>query len=95
MSVVGFRNNLDQSNMNVYAMLIKTGDAVMAYQQYNEDELNSFLSENWRENVSQSRNLGYGGFSLVSVAKGYALSALKSEGQELSVLYWSLRSSSV
>lgn len=82
-SVVGFRINLDQSDMSVFAMPMKAGDGMMAYQQFSEDEWNSFLSDNWRETVLQSYNMGYGGFSLVSVAKEYALSALKSEGQQV------------
>ena len=82
-SVVGFRINSNQRDMSVFAMPLRAGGGFMAYQQYNNNQLNSLLSEEWRETVLQSYNTGGSAFSLVSVAKEYALSALKSDGQKV------------
>ena len=78
-SVVGFRINSNQRDMSVYAMPLRAGGGYLAYQQYNNYQLNSLLSGEWKGTVLQSYNTGESAFSLVSVAKEYALSALKSE----------------
>lgn len=82
-SIVGFRINADQRDMDVFAMPLKGGTNTIAYQQYNNQQLNRLLTEKWQETVLQSYNLGNNSFSLVSVAKEYALGALKSKGQQV------------
>ena len=82
-SVVGFRINSNQKDMSVFAMPLRSGEETIAYKQLNNKQLNNLLSREWKEIVLQSYNSGGSAFSLVSVAKEYTLSALKSEGQQV------------
>lgn len=82
-SLVGFRINAEQCDMNVFAMPLKGGPNTITYQQYNNRQLNRLLTEKWEETVLQPYNSGDNSFSLVSVAKEYALGALKSKGQQV------------
>lgn len=82
-SVVGFRINSDQKDMSVFSMPLKSGKGTMSYMQYDENQLERMLLKEWPKIALQTYNQGKSSFSLVSVAKEYALSALKSEGQQV------------
>ena len=82
-SVVGFRINSDQKDMSVFSMPLKSGKGTMSYMLYDENQLERMLLKEWPKIALQTYNQGKSSFSLVSVAKEYALSALKSEGQQV------------
>lgn len=83
LSVVGFRINATQGDMNVFALPIYRGNSKMAYCEYTQDQLIQLMSLEWRNIALQPYNPGGPAYSLVSVAKAYALAALKSEGQKV------------
>ena len=80
-SFVGFRINAEQNDMDVFAMPLNGSNGKMKYLQYGPDELKTLLTHRWGNTVLQPYNSGSAPFSLVSVAKAYALAAVKSEGQ--------------
>lgn len=84
LSIVGFRINTNQNDMSVFALPIKGEKGEIAYQQYSLKQLDNLLSNQWTQIAQQPYNIGLDGFSLVSVAKEYALGALKSNGQQVS-----------
>ena len=83
LSIVGFRINISQTDMNVFTLPISGDDQKLAYQNYSIDQLKNLLTNKWSDIALKPYNSGAGGFSLVSVAKEYALSALKTNGQRV------------
>ena len=78
-SIVGFRINASQTDMRVFAMPMGEEAARYSYQQYSTEQLDHLLSNVWSDIALQHYNPGVKGFSLVSVAKAYALASLKSD----------------
>ena len=81
LSIVGFRINSSQGDMNVFSMPLRDGTSKMAYCEYTQEDLKRLMGDEWNRIALQSYNPGGEAYSLVSVAKAYALGALKSEGQ--------------
>lgn len=77
-SFVGFRLNQLQTDMSVFAMPMSGGEGPLAWQPLSKTELSSLLDTGWSTMVLRSYNPGNDGFSLVSVAKAYALCAVPS-----------------
>ncbi len=80
-SVVGFKINANQTDMDLFAMPMGKKTTNYSYQQYSVEQLDHILCNAWSDIVLQKFNPGANGFSLVSVAKAYALASLKSDEQ--------------
>ena len=83
LSVVGFRINATQGDLKVFAMPMNNGDSKMAYCEYTQEQLINLIDVGWRHIALQPYNPGKEPYSLVSVAKAYALAALKSREQHV------------
>lgn len=76
-SILGFAVDASQHDMNMYATPLKTGSEPVRYTNPDEQSLDRLLTRSWSEIALQKFNPGNSPFSLVSVAKPYALIALK------------------
>lgn len=83
LSIVGFKINEVQRDMSLYALPMKSGNSDMAYYEVTLDQLCEITTETWSKIARQDNNIGTQPYSLVSVAKAYALSALQSNGQQV------------
>lgn len=77
LSVLGFAIDASQQDMSMYATPLNFGDALIRYETPNELQLSVLLASKWSRLALQKINPGNAPFSLVSVAKPYALLALK------------------
>jgi hypothetical protein len=82
-SFVGFKINEAQHDMNVFALPVSFGKEKMAYKKYSLEQLCDITTQGWRRIAHKDNNYGFNPYSLVSVAKAYALSALQSDGQQV------------
>lgn len=78
-SFVGFRLNQLQNDMSVFAMPMSDEKGVLAWKDYTKTRLKIMLSVDWNRTVLQSYNPGKDGYSLISIAKAYALRAVPSK----------------
>lgn len=83
LSIVGFKINETQHDMSVYALPMKSGNSKMVYKQITPEQTFEITTEIWSKIANQDNNYGSRPYSLVSVAKAYALSALQSNGQQV------------
>lgn len=77
LSILGFAVDASQRDMSMYATPLKAGNEPVRYVNFKENELNDLLNHRWGEIALQKFKPGDSPFSLVSVAKPYALLALK------------------
>lgn len=77
LSVLGFAIDASQHDMSMYATPLKLGDDPIRYETPDELQLSVLLARKWSRLALQKINPGNAPFSLVSVAKPYALLALK------------------
>lgn len=76
LSILGFAVDASQHDMSMYATPLKVGDGPVRYRNPDIKDLSNLLTHNWREIALQKFNPGNSPFSLVSVAKPYALLSL-------------------
>jgi len=82
-SIVGFKINEDQHDMNVYTLPMSLGKSKMTYEELSLEQLCDVTTQKWNLIAHKDNNYGKNPYSLVSVAKAYALSALQSDGQQV------------
>lgn len=82
-SIVGFKINENQHDMNVYALPVSFGKGKLAYKELSLEQLCDVTTQKWSQIARKDNNYGINPYSLVSVAKAYALSALQSDGQQV------------
>lgn len=83
LSILGFAVDASQHDMSMYATPLKMGGKPVRYMNPDKQNLNRLLTHSWSEIALQKFNPGNSPFSLVSVAKPYALLALKNSSVDV------------
>lgn len=83
LSILGFAVDAYQQDMSMYATPLTVGDEPVRYKNPDESNLDKLLVDKWREIALQKFASRNSPFLLVSVAKPYALLALKNPSIEV------------
>ena len=83
LSILGFAVDASQRDMSMYAIPLKVGGEPFCYRNPDVESLINLLIFKWKELALQKLNPGNSPFSLVSVAKPYALLSLNNSSVDV------------